>query len=214
MSGCERPPRPNPTSSNLQPLDPERVNQEYPMDINTMLSDLLRVEGGYTNNPNDPGGETNYGITKAVAAANGYTGPMKDMPQATAKSIYQSVYFRNPGFDRVFATGLTGVAAELFEAGVNMGTGTATKFLQRALNALNMRGKLYATLAVDGVIGMGTISALNALIAKHGHDATESVLLKCLNALQCVHYIEIEEARPAAAEFMWGWISNRVGMPN
>ena len=48
---------------------------------------ILRAEGGYVNDPQDKGGETNYGITVAVARANGYAGPMRDLPVAMARAI-------------------------------------------------------------------------------------------------------------------------------
>ena len=54
---------------------------------------LIGNEGGYVNNPKDPGGETNWGITKAVAVANGYAGDMRTMPKETAKSIYKKMYW-------------------------------------------------------------------------------------------------------------------------
>ena len=56
--------------------------------FNRAFTELLGNEGGYSNNPNDPGGETNWGITLAVARANGYVGAMKDMDQSFAKRIY------------------------------------------------------------------------------------------------------------------------------
>ncbi|WP_083579019.1 glycosyl hydrolase 108 family protein [Tardibacter chloracetimidivorans] len=52
------------------------------MNIESELNALLHREGGYVNNPNDTGGETNWGITRGVAVANGYSGPMKDLPLA------------------------------------------------------------------------------------------------------------------------------------
>ena len=50
---------------------------------------LIGNEGGYVNNQKDPGGETNWGITKTVAVANGYAGDMRTMPKETAKGIYK-----------------------------------------------------------------------------------------------------------------------------
>ena len=41
---------------------------------------LLGHEGGYSNHPDDPGGETNWGVTLTVARANGYVGRMQEMP--------------------------------------------------------------------------------------------------------------------------------------
>lgn len=182
------------------------------MNIDTMLADLVKVEGGYVNDPRDAGGETNWGVTVAVARENGFTGSMRDMTKAQALAIYQSKYFIKPGFGLVFDVAPT-VAAELFDTGVNMGTATAAKFLQRCLNALNQEGKVYPDLTVDGQIGPATIRALKALVAKRGHDDTEDMLLKMLNALQGARYIELAESRSANEAFVWGWFSNRVGSP-
>ncbi len=46
---------------------------------------VFAVEGGYSNNPADPGGETNHGVTVAVARSHGYDGPMREMPKETAQ---------------------------------------------------------------------------------------------------------------------------------
>ena len=48
---------------------------------------LMGHEGGYSNNPSDPGGETMWGVTKVVARKYGYNGPMKQLPKATAEKI-------------------------------------------------------------------------------------------------------------------------------
>jgi lysozyme family protein len=182
------------------------------MNIDKMLTDLLRVEGGYVNDPRDAGGETNWGITIGTARSNGYTGPMKDMTKAQALDIYRQQYFFKPGFGLVFNEAPS-VAAELFDTGVNMGPTVAAKFLQRSLNALNNEGKHYADLKVDGQIGPATIKALSALVARRGLDDTEDMLLKMLNCLQGARYIELAEARSANEAFIWGWFQHRVGMP-
>lgn len=184
------------------------------MNIDTMLSDLLKVEGGYSNNPNDAGGETKFGVTKRVAVANGYTGPMKDLTRAQAISIYQAQYFLKPGFDKVLAEGLAGTTAELFDTGVNMGVGVASTFLQRALNALNNNGKLYADIKADGSIGPATIAALRGLVRARGVDNADTVLLKALNCLQGARYIELAEGRPTNENFLYGWLMNRVNLPS
>lgn len=55
------------------------------MNFDTAFDRLLGNEGGYVNNPADPGGETNWGVTVAVARASGYTGAMRDMTRARPK---------------------------------------------------------------------------------------------------------------------------------
>ena len=42
-----------------------------------VIDQIIKVEGGYVNDPSDSGGETNYGITKHVARKYGYKGSMK-----------------------------------------------------------------------------------------------------------------------------------------
>lgn len=109
---------------------------------------LIGNEGGYVNNPADPGGETNWGITKTVAVASGYTGDMRTMPKETAKAIYRKMYWDKLQCDQLPFI----VAFQLFDAGVNHGNSQAVKFLQRALSV-----------ADDGVIGAKTIAATNSL---------------------------------------------------
>ena len=114
--------------------------------IEEIINDIIRVEGGYSFDSNDAGGETMYGITIAVARANGYTGNMKDIPRKVAYDIYYNQYVVKPGFDKVLAVD-SAIAAELVDTGVNMGTVTAGKFLQQALNALNDGGSKYPDLS-------------------------------------------------------------------
>lgn len=78
-------------------------------------------EGGYVNHPNDPGGETNWGITAAVARSNGYTGPIKEMPQEFAEKVYKLKYWDTcncDGLSQEFATAV-------FDTAVNCGVSRA-----------------------------------------------------------------------------------------
>lgn len=89
---------------------------------------LLGNEGGYTNDPNDPGGETNWGITIAEARRHGYTGSMRDLPRDFAKSIYKSDYWDILGDDVHPAIKFQG-----FDFGVNAGVGTSIRKMQAAI---------------------------------------------------------------------------------
>ncbi|WP_353850749.1 glycosyl hydrolase 108 family protein [Sphingomonas sp.] len=167
---------------------------------------MIAAEGGYVNDPRDPGGETMYGITIATARENGYFGPMSKMPEAVAREIYRKRYVSAPGFDRVLSRS-NAIGAELIDTGVNMGPAVASRFLQRALNVLN-DGR-FADVIVDGVIGPVSLRALDAYLAWRGKDG-EIQLVKLLNALQAARYVEIAEGRPASERFVYGWIKNRV----
>lgn len=174
------------------------------MDVDTIMAKLLGEEGGYTDNPSDPGGETNFGITKAVARANGFEGDMRAMTQDDAKSIYRRIYFEAPHFDDVFDVS-PGIAAELFDTGVNMGVATAAQFLQRSLNAFTPH------CLADGQIGPGTMACLKSFLANRG-DAGEHALLKAMNCLQGERYIALAEKNPHLKSFTFGWITNRVDL--
>lgn len=171
--------------------------------IDQIIDDILKAEGGYVNNPNDKGGETNWGITAATARANGYNLSMAGMPRGAAIDIYRKEYVIAPGFDKVITLS-SPIAAELVDTGVNMGTNTATMFLQRSLNALTGVG-----LAVDGNLGPASLSALKDFLNKRGHQG-EQVLLKALNSLQCARYIGLVEQNAKQRSFIYGWIANRV----
>lgn len=178
------------------------------INISAMLEALLEREGGFVDNPHDKGGSTNFGLTVSVARAAGWAGAMRDVPRDFAIAVYRQRYWNVPRFDAV-ATVAPGVAAELFDTGVNMGPEAAVGFLQRSLNALNRLGRDWPDIVVDRVIGSATLDALRRMIALRG-TAGEATLLKALNALQGTRYIELAESRQANESFLYGWLSSRV----
>ena len=179
------------------------------MTIDHLIDAVLDREGGYSNHPADRGGETAFGITAAVARANGYDGAMRDLPLATARAIYRRLYWLGPRFDAVAARAPL-VAAELFDTGVNMSPPVAAAFLQRALNALNRGASDYPDMPVDGRIGDITLAGLTAFLAWRGAGG-ERVLLKAIEALQGERYVALAERRPANEAFLYGWLANRIG---
>lgn len=178
-------------------------------DIEELIDQLIVREGGYSHHPADRGGATRWGITEAVARRHGYAEDMRVLPRSDAAEIYKKMYWISPRFDAV-AQRAPVLAAELFDTGVNMGTGTATAFLQRALNALNRETRDYADLVVDRRIGQATLAALDAFLERRGGEA-ETVLVKAVEALQGAHYISLAEARPSQEAFLFGWLSHRIG---
>ncbi len=179
------------------------------MDIERLIDEVIDREGGYVDHPADRGGATRYGITQAVARADGYAGSMRHFPRERAVRIYRRRYWTQPGFDGVAARA-PALAAELFDTGVNMGPAVATGFLQRTLNALNRNGRDWADLTPDGAVGPATLAALDALLATRGPDS-EGVLLKAIEALQGERYVRLAETRPANEAFLYGWLAHRIG---
>lgn len=172
------------------------------------IAALAPIEGGYTNDPADSGGPTNFGITEATARAFGYEGEMHDMPREVAVWIYRKRYWDALSLDPI-ALLAPDVAKELFDSAVNCGPDVAGKWLQRSLNALNQNGTTYADTTVDGRVGPMTVAAFRAFyVARDGEGI--KVLLRALNALQGAFYIGLAESQPKDERFVYGWLLNRV----
>lgn len=114
------------------------------MDFNKAFERVIGHEGGYVNDPNDPGGETRYGISKRAY-------PNEDIKNLTldrAKELYRRDYWDRLKLDQLPEE----IRFDLFDAGVNSGLTAAAKFLQRACKVKD-----------DGIIGNQTIAAANAM---------------------------------------------------
>jgi len=133
---------------------------------------------------------------------------MTELPLATAKDIYRKRYWDALRLEEVSALSAT-VAHELFDTSVNMGTGTATRFLQIALNALNRSESDFPDMAVDGKLGPGTLSGLRKYLQVRGSDGAD-VLVKALNCQQGAKYLTISAADEGLEAFTYGWLRNRV----
>lgn len=170
-----------------------------------IVGSVVAVEGGYVNNPADPGGETNHGVTVAVARDAGYTGPMRDLPQVTAERIYSRKYIEGPGFDRVVAMS-PAVGAKITDAGVNAGQGRASRWFQQSLNHLSRNGADFPPVTVDGKIGTQSLAAYKALERKRGRGKACELVLKLMDAQQATHYTALN-----MPTFVVGWVDHRVG---
>lgn len=178
------------------------------MSIEQIIDRVIEVEQGYINDPDDPGGETKYGITVAVARHNGYTGAMPDLPLSLARSIYINRYVIEPKFDRIIAVDAP-IGAELVDTGVNMGPHRAAEFLQRWLNGFNDTGSRYQNVFIDGRIGGISVAALRAYLKWRGPEGA-TILLRALNCTQGTRYLAIAEANLRQRKHLYGWMKQRV----
>ena len=153
---------------------------------------LLRVEGGYTNDKNDKGGKTKYGIIEEEARDFGYKGDMQDLTIDFAKNIYLKKYYLGNKLDKVVNDK---VALSICDWAVNSGR-NGTKNAQIAINQLTN-----ANLDVDGIIGNKTLEALNA--------ADPEKFLEVYHNLQRIYYKGKVEADRTQERFLTGWL-NRV----
>ena len=177
--------------------------------IDQLIDAVIDREGGYSDHPADRGGATRFGITEAVARANGYAGDMRHFSRVAAVAIYRRIYWTRPQLDQVAARA-PALAAELFDTGVNMGPAVAVTFLQRALNALNRGASDYPDVVLDGRIGAQTLAALDRFLLTR-RTSGETVLVKAIEALQGERYVALAEQRPANEAFLYGWLANRLG---
>jgi lysozyme family protein len=164
---------------------------------------VLDTEKGYVNDPADSGGETNFGITVAVARAFGYHGAMKDMTRADATTIYRTRYWTQPKFDQINSIDAK-LAFILFDTGVNMGQATGVTYLQRCLNVLNLDASLFPDISTDGGIGSMTIAALNAYVKARG-TAGLRILRDMVKHLRGASYITQAENKSSQERFEYGW---------
>lgn len=114
------------------------------MNFDQAFEKLIGHEGGYVNNPNDPGGETKFGICKRDYSWLN----IKDLTLDQAKAIYLKDYWGPAGCDAVPDV----IKFDLFDSAVNQGVKTAIRMLQTASGAV-----------ADGVIGPNTLQTLNRL---------------------------------------------------
>ena len=151
---------------------------------------LLKVEGGYTNDKHDKGGETTWGITKEEARDFGYKGSMQDLTKDFAKNIYLKKYYLGNKLDKVVNDK---TALSICDWAVNSGR-NGTKNVQVALNQING-----SDLVVDGIIGNKTLEALNA--------TDTGKFLEVYHNLQRIYYKGKVEVDKTQEDFLSGWLN-------
>lgn len=178
------------------------------MNYNEAFQKIVVIEGMYSNDKNDPGGETVFGLTrkadpnwqgwKTVDQYRGKTGFPKNLPydvlRAMAAPYYKAKYWDYAKLDQ-FPPDL---AYEVFDQSVNIGNGMAIRHLQRALNILNHNGNDYPDLIEDGIFGPNT---LNAVLKNKNPDA----VVKYMNAFQGQYYADLAKKNPKFETFTNGW---------
>lgn len=188
-------------------------------DFLTAYKKTAIVEGGYANDRDDRGGETYKGIARnSDGAWRGW--PLIDMIkkkvgtsaaainaeaekdaqlQQMILDFYKKVYWDVLSLDSLNDQK---VASELYDTGVNMGTGRAGLFFQRVLNVCNRGGASFPDLKLDGQVGAKSINAFNSL-----NPADKAMVWRLLNCLQGEKYIAICEANPVQEKFVRSWAS-------
>ncbi|GIW22588.1 MAG: hypothetical protein KatS3mg068_2470 [Candidatus Sericytochromatia bacterium] len=144
------------------------------------IQKTLKWEGGYVNDPKDPGGETKFGISKASY-------PNLDIKNLTinqAKQIYKNNYWDKVQGDKIKSQK---IAESIFDFGVNAGVSTSVRLAQQILNV-----------SIDGVLGNQTLNALNSF--------NEELFLLKFTIAKIQRYMQICNNRPTSIKFLFGWI--------
>ena len=156
--------------------------------FNSAFDHVMQSEGGYVNDPKDPGGETNLGVTKAAWTA--YLGrpiqdgEMKALTLDVVKPFYKSQYW-----DKVHGDDLPkGLDYAAFDFAVNAGTGQSAKFIQRGVGAKD-----------DGSIGPATLS----LVAQ----ANPRMLILGFTNQKELFYRDLVSRKPDLEKFLKGWLT-------
>ncbi|HTZ78697.1 MAG TPA: glycosyl hydrolase 108 family protein [Stellaceae bacterium] len=148
---------------------------------------VLAHEGGLVDDPDDPGGLTNFGISLRAYPELGADG-IRALTADAAAAIYRRDWWDRYGWGDLPAP----IAAKVLDIGVNIGAGPVHRLLQRALRATG------ADLVEDGVLGSATRAAAAA--------AEGAALLAALRSEAAAHYRLIVAARPASQRFLTGWL--------
>jgi len=151
---------------------------------------VLDIEGKYSNDSNDYGGETKWGIAKKYY-------PEEDIPNVTkerALEIYKRDYWNKFQGDLIDNQQ---IAEEMLDIAVNMHWTRAGMFLQDAINHLDKEKE--DQLKVDGLIGPKTIKAVNS------HPYPDAIV-KHLNVCQGEHYHKRLHEDTSQEVFYRGWL--------
>lgn len=162
--------------------------------IHDITKEILRAEGGYVNDPDDPGGATNHGVTIHTMRRLGLdlnedgqinTADVRQLSREQAAEIFEEHYFHRP---RISALP-DALQASVYDMYVNAGS-NAVKILQGLLLDMGY------DVARDGVIGPQTIRASFA-----AYDEAQAFLADAYAIARRDYYYAIADRRPASRKY-------------
>lgn len=164
------------------------------LSVRQIASEIVDREGGYVNDPNDPGGATNYGVTIHTMRRLGLDldgdgdvdeADVRALPRERAVEIFIEHYYYAPRLDRLPEA----LQPTVFDMQVNAGT-NAVRILQRLLRDMGLE------IAVDGVIGPQTVAAATAAYDSAGRQMVDAYGIARRN-----FYYAIGDRRPASRRY-------------
>ncbi|SLN13391.1 putative Peptidoglycan domain protein [Pseudoruegeria aquimaris] len=176
-------------------------------DVRSIAESIVAREGGYVNDPDDPGGATNHGVTIHTLRRLGLdldgdgdvdAADVRRLSRAQAVEIFLRHYYERPGIAALPEP----LQASVFDMYVNAGA-NAVKILQRLFR------KMGFDCAVDGVIGPQTIAVAQAAYARAPRHLVDAYGIERRN-----YYYALADSRPASRKYArrrdggkGGWIT-------
>ena len=174
---------------------------------------IVKIEGIYSDDAADPGGETYCGISRrhhpdwdgweildCLEDKTGYeaTSALRDH----VASHYNRHFWYPIHGDAIYAISRR-LSWKVFDVAVSKGVRRASEYLQRALNLVNLGGRLYDDLAVDGIIGPVTVRAIELLYASSllTEKDTDRMLINTLSVFQGMSYVSFLESGHGREKF-------------
>ncbi|TRW95185.1 peptidoglycan-binding protein [Paracoccus sp. M683] len=175
--------------------------------VEEIATEIVAREGGFVNDPDDPGGATNYGVTIGTMRKLGKDlnrdgrvdiADVRALTRAQATQIFVEHYFRRPRIAELPET----VQASVFDMYVNAGS-NAVKILQRLVSRMGF------ACDDDGAVGPKTIAAVQAAAAAAPRHLADAYGIARRN-----YYYALADQRPASRKYArrkdggkGGWIT-------
>ena len=168
---------------------------------------MIAHEGGYVNDPDDPGGETYKGVARKIFSKwEGWSKidllkRQSDFPgnldrdaeiQEAVSHFYQVNFWDKLKGDQIVNQE---IANSIFDFGVNAGVSTSASLAQMVAGADS-----------DGVIGANTITAINNFDPDH--------FLAAFTVAKIARYVNIVKKRPTSRKYFYGWVLRALGSPS
>jgi lysozyme family protein len=162
--------------------------------VTDIAEEIIAREGGYVNDPDDPGGATNFGVTIHTMRrlgmdldGDGNVDPddVRRLTRARARDIFVDHYFRRPGIARLPEA----LQASVFDMYVNAGS-NAVRILQRLLAEFGHPA------TADGVIGPKTVAAAEAAFGAAPRHLADAYGIARRN-----YYYALADRRPASRKY-------------
>lgn len=161
-------------------------------------------EGGYVNDPDDPGGETYKGISRKMFSKwEGWTQIDMLKRQSGFHSVLYSdselreqvgTFYLNQFWNRIKGDEINNqqIAESIFDFAVNAGVATSATLAQMVVGV-----------ATDGVIGKNSLNAINAFDTEH--------FLAAFTVAKIARYVTIVKKRPTSRKYFYGWVLRALG---